>query len=53
MDVTVAFLNGDLHAEVYMEQGKGFVNDETLVYKLKRSIYGFKKSPTYWNEMLD
>ena len=55
MDVTTAFLNGELQEEVYMKQPEGFVSDgqEDLVCKLKRSIYGLKQSPRCWNSALD
>ena len=47
LDITTAFLNGELKEEVYMRQPKGFIADgqEHLVCKLKRSIYGLKQSP--------
>ena len=46
VDVTTVFLNGSLEEEVYMAQ-PGFVTagEEHLVCKLKKSIYGLKKSP--------
>ena len=55
MDVTTAFLNGDLKEEVYMQQPEGFVEKgkEHLVCKLRRSIYGLKQSPRCWNSVLD
>jgi hypothetical protein len=42
MDVKLAFLNGDLSEEVYMEQPKGFKlsDNPNLVCKLKKSLYG-------------
>ena len=55
MDVTTAFLNGELQEEVYMKQPEGFAAEgqEDLVCKLKRSIYGLKQSPRCWNSALD
>ena len=44
MDVKIAFLNGNLEEEIYMKQPEGFIakNQEHMVCKLKRSIYGLK-----------
>ena len=42
MDVKMAFLNGNLYEDIYMEQPLGFIVDENKVCKLERSIYGFK-----------
>ena len=55
MDVTTAFLNGELEDEVYMKQPEGFIvqDQEHLVCKLKRSIYGLRQSPRCWNSTLD
>ena len=55
MDVTTAFLNGELNDEVYMKQPEGYVvkGKENLVCKLKKSIYGLKQSPRCWNSILD
>ena len=54
VDVTTAFLNGDLEEEVYMKQPKGFIlkDKEHLVCKLKKSIYGLKQSTQCWNAAL-
>jgi hypothetical protein len=55
MDVTSAFLNGELEEEIYMKQPVGFIagGSEHLVCKLNRSIYGLKQSPRCWNTSID
>ena len=55
MDITTAFLNGDLKEEVYMRQPEGFVakGQERLVCRLKKSLYGLKQAPRCWNQVLD
>ena len=42
MDVSTAFLHGELAEEVYMKQPEGFIEQgkEHLVRRLNRSIYG-------------
>ena len=55
MDVSSAFLNGELSEELYMKQPDGFVmkGKENLVCKLSKSIYGLKQSAKCWNSALD
>ena len=45
-DVKTALLNGNLEEEIYMLQLEGFIakNQEHMVCKLKRSIYGLKQA---------
>eukprot|EP00253_Pinus_taeda_P004328 PITA_04328 len=45
MDVESAFLQGDLHEEIYMEQPPGFIQtNSSRVCQLKKSLYGLKVS---------
>ena len=55
MDVKTAFLNGNLDKEIYMMQPKGFItkNQEHMVCKLKRSIYGLNQASRSWNIRFD
>eukprot|EP00253_Pinus_taeda_P030227 PITA_30227 len=49
MDVKSAFLHGDLHEEIYMEQPTGFIQtNSSLVCQLKKSLYGLKQAPRAW-----
>ena len=46
MDVKSAFLHGDLHEEIYMEQPPSFIQDDSsLVFCLNNSFDGLKKAP--------
>ena len=44
MNVEIAFLNGDLDEEIYMDQPENFVEygQESKVCKLTKSLYGLK-----------
>ncbi|KAL9258984.1 Retrovirus-related Pol polyprotein from transposon RE2-like protein [Drosera capensis] len=47
MDVKVAFLNGYLEEEVYIEQPLGYMKKgrEDKVLRLRKARYGLKKAP--------
>ena len=51
MDVKIAFLNGELDEEIYMDQLLCFESkgQERKVCKLKRSIYCLKQASRQWN----
>eukprot|EP00253_Pinus_taeda_P010852 PITA_10852 len=54
MDVESAFLHGDLHEEIYMEQPIGFIQtNSSLVFRLKKSLYGLKQAPRDWYAKMD
>jgi Reverse transcriptase (RNA-dependent DNA polymerase)/gag-polypeptide of LTR copia-type/Integrase core domain/GAG-pre-integrase domain/Zinc knuckle len=54
MDVTTAFLYGELTEEIYIRQPEGFEvpGQENKVCKLNKSLYGLKQSPRCWNHKL-
>eukprot|EP00253_Pinus_taeda_P014288 PITA_14288 len=54
MDVNSAFLHGDLHDEIYMEQSTGFIQtNSSLLCRLKKSLYGLKQAPRAWYAKMD
>nr|GFA65216.1 retrovirus-related Pol polyprotein from transposon TNT 1-94 [Tanacetum cinerariifolium] len=54
MDVKTAFLNGILKEEVYVGQPPGFVSKQypNHVYALDKFLYGFKRAPRAWYDVL-
>jgi hypothetical protein len=56
MDVDNAFLNAPVEEEIYVEQPKGMEvqspNEEKLVLKLLRALYGSKQGSRNWNSVL-
>ena len=55
MDFKIAFLNGHLNKEIYMEQPEGFSTSgqEMKVCRLVKSLYGLKQAPKQWHEKFD
>lgn len=55
LDVSSAYLNGDLHDTVYMKQPPYFEDRKNpgKVLRLKRSLYGLKQSGREWNTKLN
>jgi len=47
LDVKTTFLHGDLEEEIYVKQPDGFMvaSKESLVCKLKKSLYSVKQAP--------
>lgn len=55
LDVKSAFLNGELHEEVYVSQPKGYVKkgQESKVYRLLKALYGLRQAPRAWYTQLN
>jgi len=55
MDVISAYVQGELHEEVFMEQPEMFVkgDEEDKVCKLLKPLYGLKQSGREWYKKLD
>ena len=55
MDVTTAFLHGELDERILMEQPKGFESKgkREEVCLLKKSLYELKQSPRQWYKRFD
>jgi hypothetical protein len=54
MDVKSTFFHGYFQEEIYMEQSPGYVqNDSSLVFRLKKYLYGIKKATQSWYVKMD
>ena len=53
VDISHAFTNSDIDAEIYMKQPEGFEQGgKNYVCRLNKSLYGLKQSPRLWGEKL-
>jgi hypothetical protein len=53
VDISHAYLNGELEEEIYMQQPEGFeVGGPQYVCKLNKSLYGLKQAGRVWNRKL-
>jgi hypothetical protein len=52
VDIKIAFLNGDLNEDIYIDkpQGSESSNNKKLVCKLNRALYGLKQASRCWNQ---
>jgi hypothetical protein len=53
LDVTTAFLHGELEEEIFIAQPEGFEDGTNRVCRLLKSLYGLKQAPKNWNRTLD
>ncbi|PHU29579.1 DNA (cytosine-5)-methyltransferase 3 [Capsicum chinense] len=55
IDVKIAFLNGELEEEIYIEKPDGFVvpGKENKMCELIKSLFGLMQAPKQWHEMFD
>jgi hypothetical protein len=55
MDVSTAFLNGELNQEIYMKQPEGFMvkGKEHCICRLRKALYGLKQGSRQWYKKLD
>jgi hypothetical protein len=55
MDVKIAFLNGVIEEEIYIEQPEGFEvhSRASHVCRLRRALYGLKQAPRAWYSRID
>ncbi|KAL8145756.1 hypothetical protein AgCh_003778 [Apium graveolens] len=55
LDVKIAFLNGEIKEEVYVNQPEGYAKQgqEHMVYKLSKPLYELRQAPRAWYSKLN
>ena len=53
MDVSMAYLNGELEEDLYMLPLEGVPIQPGYCWKLRHSLYGLKQAGQTWNKTLD
>lgn len=48
MDIVIAFLNGEIDYEIFVEPPDGYPEANGQVLLLKKALYGLKQSPRQW-----
>lgn len=52
LDVENAFLNGNLKEEIYTNPPSSYKHKNSQVWRLKKSLYGFKREECYCDNCL-
>ena len=53
LDISQAFINGDLDTEIYMEMPEGWEGGQKgKVLRLRKALYGLKQAGRLWNQKL-
>ena len=53
MDVNNAFLHRDINGDIYMQTLEGYVQDPSLLCRLRKSLDGLNKAPQAWYDKMD
>jgi hypothetical protein len=53
LDVSNAFLHGDLEEEIYIKAPEGSHHKPDVSCRLNESLYGLKQAPCQWNRKFD